>query len=53
MNPAPGGEWMRVFLDEERAKWTPKLANMMLINGARNSKMGNSEYAAGPSLHCP
>lgn len=43
-NPSLGSEWERIFNIEDRELWTNKLANLVLINRSKNSKLGNLEF---------
>jgi hypothetical protein len=44
-NPAPYSEWVRNFTDEERAEWTHKLANLVLLSRRKNSQAGRYGFA--------
>jgi hypothetical protein len=39
--PAEGSHWLADFSDEERAHWTHRLANLVLLNRSRNSAAQN------------
>lgn len=43
-NPKPSSQWTRAFNEEERARWTHRLANLVLLPRARNSAAGNLEF---------
>lgn len=44
-NPAAGSEWRTLFSDEERAFWTHRLGNLLLLNRRKNSQAGNLAFA--------
>jgi hypothetical protein len=44
-NPADNSQWVRDFTPEERAEWTDKLGNLVLITRRKNSSQGRSDYA--------
>ncbi|MGO4598506.1 DUF262 domain-containing protein [Terrabacter sp. 2RAF25] len=44
-NPKGDSEWHRRFTDEQRKHWTHKLANLVLLNRAKNSEAQNYDFA--------
>ena len=44
-NPAEGSPWRRWFTDEQRAEWTHRLANLVLLARRKNSQAGNFAFA--------
>lgn len=44
-NPRSDSEWRSVFTDDQRAEWTHKLANLVLLNRAKNSEAQNFDFA--------
>lgn len=44
-NPKFSGVWMDDFADTDRAYWTHRLANLVLLNRAKNSEAQNYEFA--------
>lgn len=44
-HPASGSEWLRAFTDDERAEWTHRLANLLLLNRTKNSEAQNYDFA--------
>jgi len=42
--PAPDSHWLADFSDDERAYWTHRLANLVLLNRSRNSAAQNYEF---------
>lgn len=55
-NPRDDSEWVASFSDEQRALWTHRLANLVLLNRAKNSEAQRldfddkkSKYFAGPN----
>ncbi|MCD0483385.1 DUF262 domain-containing HNH endonuclease family protein [Streptacidiphilus sp. ASG 303] len=44
-NPKAGSRWQRDFTDEQRAEWTHRLANLVLLNRAKNSYAQNHDFA--------
>jgi hypothetical protein len=42
--PASGSIWMSNFSDEERAYWTHRLANLVLLNRQKNSEAQNYDF---------
>ena len=44
-NPNPDSEWMRNFPDqEERDRWTHKLANLVLLSRRKNTRASNYDF---------
>lgn len=43
-NPEEDSEWKKNFTDEERAEWTDKLGNLIIITRRKNSSQGNLDY---------
>ena len=43
-NPAGGSEWTANFSQEERGKWTGKLANLVLLSRRKNSSARNHDF---------
>ncbi len=43
--PAADSQWMRDFTDEERAYWTHRLGNLLLLNHRKNSQARNFDFA--------
>lgn len=44
-NPAPTSEWMQLFDEDERAYWTHRLGNLLLLNHRKNGQARNFEFA--------
>ncbi len=44
-NPVDNSQWMRDFTPDERAEWTDKLGNLVLITRSKNSSQGRLDYA--------
>jgi len=44
-NPDDGSQWKRDFTDEQRAEWTDRLGNLVLITTKKNSSQGRLNYA--------
>ncbi|MDF1590210.1 MAG: DUF262 domain-containing HNH endonuclease family protein [Desulfobacterales bacterium] len=44
-NPADTSQWRRDFTDEQRAEWTDRLGNLVLITTRKNTSQGNLDYA--------
>ena len=42
-NPAEGSNWMNDF-KEQRAEWTHKIGNLVLVTGSKDSRLGRLEY---------
>jgi hypothetical protein len=43
--PAAGSDWLTLFTDQERVRWTHRLANLVLLNRQKNSEAQNYEFA--------
>lgn len=43
--PANNSQWKKDFTDEERAKWTDRLGNLVLISTSKNASQGRADYA--------
>lgn len=43
-NPADNSQWARDFSPEERAEWTDKLGNLVLITRRKNASQGRLDY---------
>ena len=44
-NPLPGSQWLNDFSDEQRAEWTHRLGNLVLITRRKNSAQSNKDYS--------
>lgn len=44
-NPSAGSQWTKDFTDEDRAQWTHRLGNLVLLNRAKNSEAQNYDFA--------
>ncbi|MEU3769382.1 DUF262 domain-containing protein [Amycolatopsis keratiniphila] len=44
-NPKAGSEWRRLFTIEQRAYWTHRLANLVLLSRTKNSEAQNFDFA--------
>lgn len=44
-SPARDSQWRRDFTDEQRQQWTHRLANLVLLNRAKNSEAQNYDFA--------
>jgi len=44
-NPKPGSRWSADFSPDDRAFWTNRLANLILLNRRKNSQAQNFEFA--------
>jgi len=42
--PKAGSEWLDVFSDDARAHWTHRIANLVLLNRAKNSEAQNYDF---------
>ena len=42
--PAPNSEWTANFTEDERAEWTGKLANLVLLSRRKNSGASNYDF---------
>lgn len=45
-HPKQGSTWRADFTDEQRAHWTHRLANLLLLNRQKNSAASNQDFAA-------
>ncbi|MER7051468.1 DUF262 domain-containing protein [Streptomyces sp. NPDC000351] len=45
-SPGADSQWVDVFDDEQRAQWTHRLGNLVLLNRAKNSAAQNYDFAA-------
>ena len=45
VTPPENSEWVKIFDNETREKWTHKLGNLILLSGYKNSKAGNFDFA--------
>lgn len=59
-NPKASSEWMGSFTDDERAEWTHRLGNLVLLNRRKNAEASNrdfehkkSRYFSGPNGSAP
>lgn len=43
-NPKTDSQWVKDFTDEERAHWTHRLGNLVLLNKAKNSAANNYDF---------
>ena len=43
-NPAEDSSWVKDFSTEERAEWTHKIGNLVLITGHKNPELGRSDF---------
>jgi hypothetical protein len=43
-NPGETSQWRRDFTDAQRADWTDRLGNLVLITTNKNTSQGNSDY---------
>jgi len=43
-NPNEGSSWTIDFTDEQRVQWTHRIANLVLLNQAKNSEAQNFEF---------
>lgn len=43
-NPGPKSKWLKSFGDNERAEWTHRLANLVLLNRTKNSEAQNYDF---------
>lgn len=44
-NPADGSDWLTLFDDESRGRWTHRIANLVLLNRRKNSEARNYEFS--------
>lgn len=45
-SPSADSEWVDVFDEEQRAQWTHRLGNLVLLNRAKNSAAQNYDFTA-------
>lgn len=45
-NPGPQSQWRADFTPDERALWTHRLANLVLLSRAKNSQVQNLDFTA-------
>ena len=51
-NPREDSEWLKLFPnEEERAQWTHKLANLVLLSRRKNSQAQNYEFEIKKSIY--
>jgi hypothetical protein len=43
-NPSGDSEWLRSFSPAERVRWTHRIANLVLLNRAKNSQAQNFDF---------
>lgn len=43
-NPAEGSQWLCHFSDDERSRWTHRLANLVLLSHRKNGSASNLEF---------
>lgn len=43
-NPGPGSQWLADFTASERAQWTHRLANLVLLSQRKNSQAQNHDF---------
>ena len=43
-NPTEGSKWCENFDEEQREKWTHRIANLVLLSGRKNSSASNREF---------
>jgi hypothetical protein len=43
-NPPAGSNWREIFSDDERALWTHRIGNLVLLNRVKNSEASNREF---------
>jgi hypothetical protein len=43
--PEPGSEWCKVFTPAQRAEWTHRLANLILLNRTKNPQAARFEFS--------
>ncbi len=44
-HPSKGSVWLQDFTDDERERWTHRLANLVLLNRAKNSEAQNYDFS--------
>lgn len=50
-NPASGSQWRADFSDSDRAKWTHRLGNLVLIGRRKNTSLGNQDYVGKKQVY--
>lgn len=50
-NPPAGSEWRALFSDDQRAFWTHRLGNLLLLNRRKNSQASNLAFATKKSSY--
>ncbi|MDQ1066324.1 hypothetical protein QFZ32_001764 [Streptomyces canus] len=45
-NPKADSQWVELFDEEQRAQWTHRLGNLVLLNRAKNSAAQNYDFTA-------
>ena len=50
-SPAADSVWRQDFTDEQRERWTHRLANLVLLNRAKNSEAQNYDFAQKKSKY--
>lgn len=50
-NPPPRSEWRALFSDDERAFWTHRLGNLLLLNRRKNSQASNLSFTTKKSSY--
>ncbi|MFB9684218.1 DUF262 domain-containing protein [Amycolatopsis plumensis] len=50
-NPKPDSEWRRLFTPEQRAYWTHRLANLVLLSRTKNSEAQNYDFGIKKSRY--
>ena len=50
-NPKDDSQWVKDFTDEERAHWTHRLGNLLLLNRTKNSEAQNYDFAIKKSKY--
>lgn len=43
--PAKNSNWTEDFTEAERAEWTDKIGNLVLITGGKNARLGRLDYS--------
>lgn len=43
-NPSLKSKWLKVFSEDQRHEWTHRLANLVLLNRAKNSQAQNYDF---------
>lgn len=50
-NPKRESVWSKTFTDEQRAEWTHRIANLVLLNQVKNSEAQNFDFAEKKSKY--